>query len=113
MKGKIYIIDDDRDFADLMKSYFERREYSTEAYYTLQSGVAALDKEPHGIVFLDNNLPDGLGWSEVEQLHAKYPDIQFHLLSGFHYRNEAIFRNDAVRIWQKPISFDQLDRYFK
>ena len=35
------------------------------------------------ILFLDNNLPDGIGWEKAAGLIEQYPGLQVHLISAY------------------------------
>jgi two-component system, OmpR family, response regulator len=113
MLKKVYIIDDEKDFCQLLKNYLQKKNYEVEVYYLLQDGMKALADNPSGIVFLDNNLPDGLGWEKITELNDNYPELMLHLLSGYHYTNAALHAGNHIKMWQKPISFVDLDKYFK
>jgi two-component system, OmpR family, response regulator len=113
LRKQVIIIDDEKDFCKLMESYFLKRKYNVEVYYLLNEGLKALENHSTGIVFLDNNLPDGLGWQKISELREIYPGLKLHLLSGYNYISTAISGNDHVKFWHKPISFTELDEYFK
>jgi DNA-binding NtrC family response regulator len=110
---KVIIIDDEKDFCLLMQNYFIKKNYTVEIYYLLKEGLKALENHQQGIVFLDNNLPDGLGWQMVEELYDMYPNLKLHLLSGYNYMSKAIPQSERVKFWQKPININELDKYFK
>ncbi|ERR1700722_5210174 len=110
---KVLIIDDEKDLCRLLKDYFLKKNYEVEVHYLLHEGLKALESQVAGIVFLDNNLPDGLGWEKISELKEKYPDVRLHLLSGYHYTITAVPKGGAINVWQKPLSFSELDKYFK
>ena len=108
MLKRVYIIDDEKDFCHLLKSYLLKKNYEVEVSNLLLDGLKAIENNPYGIVFMDNNLPDGLGWETIGELHDKYPDLKIHLLSGYHYTNTAINRGNQIKVWQKPLNFSGL-----
>ena len=110
---KVFIIDDEKDFCLLMKTYFEKKHYDVETFYLLHDGMKAIETHPDCTVFLDNNLPDGLGWEKIAELAEQYPGIKLHLLSGYHYTKIAFPKDTFIKVWQKPISFADLDKSFK
>lgn len=110
---KVFIIDDEKDFCLLMKNYFEKKHYEVETFYLLSDGLKAIENQGECTVFLDNNLPDGLGWEKISDLVEQYPDIHLHLLSGYHYTNISFPKDAYIKMWQKPISFSDLDKSFK
>ncbi len=68
---KVLIIDDERDFCILLKSYFIRKKYTVYLSNFLSDGMQLLTDIKPDIVLLDNNLPDGLGWNKVEFILKK------------------------------------------
>ena len=110
---QVIIIDDEKDFCKLMENYFLKKKYKVEVYYLLNDGLKALENHSSGIVFLDNNLPDGLGWQKFTELRETHPGLILHLLSGYNYISTAIPEKGHVKFWQKPINFAELDEYFK
>jgi len=61
---RVLIIDDETDFCLLMKNYFIRKNYEVHIFHTLEEGMKNMEKIKPDIIFLDNNLPDGLGWEK-------------------------------------------------
>jgi two-component system, OmpR family, response regulator len=59
-RKRIVIIDDEEDLCLLMKSYFHALGYDVFLANTLDSGMHLLKEVSPDILFLDNNLPDGL-----------------------------------------------------
>ena len=73
---------------------------------TLDAGMLALDSFKPDHIFLDNNLPDGSGWSKTQHILLNYPQCQLNLMSGY-----LVPKTSAMnfRIVEKPISFKELD----
>jgi len=109
MKKKILIIDDERDFGLLLKGYFTGKKYDVSLSYTIEEGMKALEEIKPDYIFLDNNLPDGLGWGKTEYILNKYPNIQLNLISAYHVPKTNA---NSFRILEKPISFDELNHIF-
>ena len=60
------IIDDEEDFSGLMKIHFEKKNHTVALAHSLRAGLAILKEfKPH-YIFLDNQLPDGVGWAETQ-----------------------------------------------
>jgi two-component system OmpR family response regulator len=110
--NKVFIIDDEKDLGQLLKNYFVKKHYEVEVYHLLHEGLQALEKHQAGIVFLDNNLPDGLGWEKINELHERFPDVRLHLLSGYNYTKIPMPKEAKIKVWQKPLSYSDLDSYF-
>ena len=109
-KKKVLIIDDEEDACLLLKQYFEKKNYQVACAYTLKDGLQKVRSINPDLVFLDNNLPDGLGWEISASLLQENPKVEIHLISA--YNNTLLdYKNVGreVKIWQKPISFKKLD----
>lgn len=103
---KILIIDDEADLRILLKTYFEKNNCLVMLAETLDEGMIALEAFKPDHIFLDNNLPDGSGWSKTQHILMNYPQCQLNLMSGY-----LVPKTSAMnfRIIEKPISFKELD----
>jgi two-component SAPR family response regulator len=108
---RVLIIDDETDFCLLMKNYFVRKNYEVHISHTLGEGMKNLEKIKPDIIFLDNNLPDGLGWEKTEYICKHFPDTRINLISAYQYDHSISDKLTSVRIWEKPISLTDLNRY--
>jgi len=107
---KILIIDDEADLRNLLKVYFEKNNCIVMLAETLDEGMMALETFKPDHIFLDNNLPDGMGWSKTQHILLNYPQCQLNLMSGY-----LVPKTSAMnfRIVEKPISFQELDMILK
>lgn len=110
---KVLIIDDEIDFCLLLKSYLSKLRY--EVYYSnsLNEGVEQAKKINPSIIFLDNNLPDGLGWELAVYFLEQYPKAQLNLISAYHPELPNVKVTPSLKIWEKPISLTDLEKYLK
>lgn len=109
-KKKVLIIDDEEDACLLLKQYFMKKNYEVSCAYTLKEGLQQIRAGKPDLVFLDNNLPDGLGWEVSACLLQENPSLEIHLISA--YNNSMLDfnkMNREVMVWQKPISLKKLD----
>jgi len=108
---KVLIIDDEEDLCLLIKTYLSRKNCEVHTAFTLTEGLKKVEVLAPDILFLDNNLPDGLGWEKAEKIITQHPNMQLHLLSAF---NPPQIKDGikVTHIWEKPISLKELDRYF-
>jgi DNA-binding NtrC family response regulator len=60
MKKKLLVIDDEKDFCELIKNILRRENIEVDCAFTLEEAERKLREHPQ-IVLLDNNLPDGSG----------------------------------------------------
>jgi two-component system OmpR family response regulator len=108
---RVLIIDDETDFCLLMKNYFSRKNYEVHIFHTLAEGLKGMERIIPDILFLDNNLPDGLGWEKTEFIHKNFPNTRINLISAYQYDHSITERMNSVRIWEKPISLSDLNKY--
>ncbi len=109
-RKKVLIIDDEIDLCLLLKSYFIRKNYEVYLSHTLEDGVSFLKTLHPNILFLDNNLPDGVGWNIAPDIAQQYPDIHINMISAFHPATPQMPANARYSIIEKPISFADLDK---
>lgn len=109
-RRKVLIIDDEIDLCLLLKGYFLRKNYEVYLSHTLEEGLSFLRSLQPDIVFLDNNLPDGLGWSIAPGLAKEYPDMHINMISAFHPQKPDMPDTANYSIIEKPISLSDLDK---
>lgn len=109
---KVLIIDDEIDLCLLLKEYFIHKKYEVAIAHTLDEGRAKLKDNQPNILFLDNNLPDGTGWSSAPVIAAENPDMDIILMSAFHPTVPVMPSYSRFRTLEKPIGFAQLDKQF-
>ncbi len=106
-KRKMLIIDDERDFGFLMKSFFTPKNYDVFIAYTLSEGMKMLDEHHPDIIFLDNNLPDGLGWGKTEYILMHFPLAQLNLISAMKVPKTS---SSTFTILEKPLQFEEIQK---
>ena len=107
------IIDDEVDFCLLLRAYLSKRDYEVFVAYTLKEGISQIDEVHPDIVFLDNNLPDGLGWEKADFIYYNYPLIELNLISAYKTSHTTPTSHREIKIWEKPINVLELGEYFK
>lgn len=105
IKKKVLVIDDDEDFGLALTIFFSDKPFRLFLAHTLLEGMVMLEKERPEHVFLDNRLPDGLGWDKAEFIMTQYPKVRLNLISALRPSRPSV----AVhRIFQKPISLEDM-----
>lgn len=112
LKLKVLIIDDEVDYCRIMENYFTKKNYEAILAYTLYDGLNLLETVQPDILLLDNNLPDGQGWTHVEAIVEKNPQIKIYLASAYHQRGDFFSSSPQVTVWEKPISISLLNTTF-
>lgn len=104
---KILVIDDEKDFQTLMQSFFSTNGHQVFVAGTIKEGLMILDEEHPDFIFLDNKLPDGLGWERTEFILKRYPEVHLNLISANHVPKTFTSR---FRILEKPLHFEEMNR---
>ena len=99
-KKKVLIIDDEVDLCLLLKTYLNRRNYEVYYSHTLKEGMNQFKLVVPDILFLDNNLPDGIGWEKAAGLMEQYPELQVHLISAYQ-PNTPEEATSSFKVWEK------------
>jgi DNA-binding NtrC family response regulator len=108
-RKKLLVIDDEQDFGFLMKSFFTPRNFDVYIAFTLEEGMRMLKDEKPDVIFLDNNLPDGLGWGKTEYILVNYPLAQLNLISALNIPKTS---TSSFRILEKPLRWEELKEMF-
>jgi DNA-binding NtrC family response regulator len=109
-RRKVLIIDDEIDLCLLLKSYFVRKNYEVYLSHTLEEGLSFIKSLNPNIIFLDNNLPDGIGWNVAPDIATSHPDTYINMISAFHPVKPQMPADAKYSVIEKPISFSDLDR---
>ncbi len=112
-RKKIVIIDDEEDLCHLMKTYFLELNHDVFLANTLGSGLSLIHEVSPDVVFIDNNLPDGLGWEKMSYLIDEFPDCKINLISAYEYLPPDLKErnNHSVSILEKPLKLNKLKDY--
>jgi two-component system OmpR family response regulator len=108
-RKKIVIIDDEEDLCHLMKTYLADLDYEVFLANTLGHGLNLINQITPDIVFIDNNLPDGLGWEKMGYLMEHYPNCKINLISAYKYL--PLETGPSIKILEKPLSLSSLKNY--
>ena len=104
---KILIIDDEVDLCILLRHYFVQRQYEVRYAHSIKDGMKIMEDWNPDILFLDNNLPDGTGWSHLTNFLRINSMLKIFLMSGYHPPIPEDVKAD-IRVIPKPITFADL-----
>jgi DNA-binding NtrC family response regulator len=106
---KVLIIDDEEDFGFLMTEFFSKKGYQVFVASSIATGLKILESENPDFIFLDNNLPDGFGWSKTEFILINYPHTRLNLISAMEVPKTSA---SSFGILYKPSIQDELKKIF-
>lgn len=109
---RILIVDDEVDLCMLIKNYLSKKNYEVYTAHTLLEGFRKLESISPDVLLLDNNLPDGMGWKEAENIHRKFPNMNITLISAYQTPKDFTSRfNMPIHVLEKPISITDIEKY--
>ncbi len=82
MEKRILILDDEKEICFLLSALLTRMGYDTDYAYTLKEGKEKFRQEAFDLVFLDLNLPDGLGYSLLPEIRENHKQTKVILISA-------------------------------
>lgn len=90
MKGKIFILEDDRSISSLVKVALEMNGAECSVFSTVRAFNAALEKETPDVALLDVMLPDGSGLDVLRSLKSGRPSVACIVLSALGREEERV-----------------------
>jgi DNA-binding response OmpR family regulator len=106
---KVLIVDDEVDFGILMTTFFVKKGYQACSATSIYEGMKMLEEQRPDYIFLDNNLPDGLGWGNAKMVIEKYPQTRLILMSALQVPTTS---SSLFSILYKPNVVVELEKMF-
>ncbi len=72
MADKIWIVDDEREIADLVTLYLENENFTVFKYYTAEDALRCIQEEPLDLAILDVMLPGTSGFQICRKIREQY-----------------------------------------
>ena len=104
VEKKILIIDDETDLCLLLKDYFIRKHYNVFLSHTLSDGAKILNDIHPDILFLDNNLPDGLGVNNIVDIKTIAPNAALIMITAMGNSREEALQKGVDIFLEKPLT---------
>ncbi|WAC12292.1 response regulator [Dyadobacter pollutisoli] len=110
---KIVIIEDEQELGALMRNFLVRQlnikfpDTAVKVAGSITDGVQCIREIKPDWIFIDNNLPDGKGIDEIQNIKKMYDSgkIKIVMMSAMTNLKDEAFRNGADYFLDKPISF--------
>ncbi|MEW6079218.1 MAG: response regulator [Thermodesulfobacteriota bacterium] len=82
MTDKVLIVDDEKDFLDLISERLKTRDMNVSTVTNARDAISLIDKESYDAVVLDLQMPEMDGLEALKRIKEKNPDVQVILLTG-------------------------------
>jgi len=106
---KALIIDDELDTCFLLSMALKRYGIPTLTAHSLKEGVEKLKSEKPQLVFLDNNLPDGLGIEQIQKIKIAFPNIKLVMITAMSALKEKAILLGANFFIEKPLDLSKIE----
>ncbi|BBE31786.1 sigma-54-dependent Fis family transcriptional regulator [Tepiditoga spiralis] len=105
----ILIIEDDKNSAQILKQFLEKKEYNVNAFHNLKS-LEKVDLNNYDLILLDMILPDGKGTEKIKDLINLNPYLKIIIMTGFGDVKDAVYsmKSGAFDFIKKPIDLKRL-----
>ncbi|HYG04132.1 MAG TPA: response regulator [Chryseosolibacter sp.] len=114
IRKKVVVVDDEKDLCDLIKRFLLdlSPEYEVHMAHNLSDGLDLIEKVKPEVLFIDNNLPDGLGWEQLDNIHVLVPKCKINLISASQYLpGDLMNRTYPLTLIEKPLRLNHLKDY--
>ena len=110
MKGKVLVVDDEKEFADVLAERLQIRGYQAQACYSGKEALETLSKAAMDVVVLDLVMPEMDGISVLNEIKKLNAQIEVVMLSGKATHRDAIrgIQRGAFEHLDKPCDDDKL-----
>lgn len=90
MKGRVYILEDDRAISGLVKVTLEMNQIETESFSTVAAFIRAIDETRPDIALLDIMLPDGSGIDALKFVKHRHPEVICIMLTAMSKEEDRV-----------------------
>lgn len=110
MNKKVMMVDDERDFLDVMGKFFTRRKVDFEMANSCLEAVDLLGKGLFDVVIMDVSMPGKDGLECMVEMKKLKPELEVIVLTGHASLNVGLIgmRQGAFDYCLKPVDFDEL-----
>jgi len=113
-EATVVIVEDDKNFADILKNYAQDHGYRSIMVYEGTNAVEIIKENLPDAVILDIMLPGKDGWQILKELKTieETSQIPVHLMSAGDAAANKVRREGAISFLKKPIDTTALDKLF-
>lgn len=113
-EGTVLIIEDDKNFAEILKDYAIERGFTPILAHSGDTGLDLAKKHKPQAIILDIMLPGMDGWTVLKHLKsdAGTKNIPVHMMSAGDEKKNKAEREGAVGFLKKPVVKEKLDEAF-
>ncbi|HQV53171.1 MAG: response regulator [Flavobacteriales bacterium] len=107
----VLLVDDEIEICELLCAMLKRTGVECTTAYSLEEGRKAIKEHDFDAVFLDVNLPDGLGYQLIPEIRSKMPNASCIAISAMDSERSNALKAGADTFLAKP--FNRQDIFTK
>ena len=108
--ASILLVDDEKDFIEVLSQRFEVQGFHVEAVYSGQDALELLAHKSYDAIVLDLSMPGMDGMETLKEIKKRRPNMQIIILTGHATLETGIeaMKLGASDFIEKPVDFDLL-----
>ncbi|MEX2336641.1 MAG: response regulator [Fulvivirga sp.] len=83
MKVQILVVDDEVEICLLLSGMLRKMGFGTEYAHSVSEGIEKVSENDFDVIFLDLNLPDGLGFHLIPKVKLENPNSKIVIISAY------------------------------
>ncbi len=111
-KLRIFVVDDDRDFAESLADVLRLDGHQVDTAYTGEEAIERFPQKEYDLTFMDVKLPGLNGVESFMEIRKLKPDAQVYMMTGFSVEQllEQAVAEGARGVLHKPLDLEELLR---
>ncbi|MTI20329.1 response regulator, partial [Fulvivirga sp. RKSG066] len=81
--NNVLVVDDEKEICMLLTGMMKKLGFDTSYANNIEEGKLKLRSSEYNVVFLDLNLPDGLGFHLIEEVEDSNPNAKIIVISAY------------------------------
>jgi DNA-binding response OmpR family regulator len=110
----LLLVDDEQDFLDEIKSYFEKREFTVTTALSGEDGLAKLRQQVFDVALIDLCMPQMSGLELIQKINDELIPVSIAIITGHGGETEAVAAlnmGGIVHAWFTKGSYDMAELY--
>lgn len=109
-KMRIFIVDDNVDFAESLGEALELEGYEVETAHSAEDAIAKFDGRDFDLTFLDMKMPGMNGVECFKEIRKKRPNTRAVIMTGFSVEDlkDQAMQSGVLAVLEKPLRIDRL-----
>ena len=109
--ARILVVDDDKEFADLLVEHLSNLGYSAAVAYSGREGLSRFENGDFQLVITDLKMPEMDGMELLEAVKARDSRVVVMVITGYGTIESAVkaIKNGAYDYITKPIKMEELE----